>query len=319
MNKFEEQISEITNDVLNSCGIDIIQVNVGLRCNQHCMHCHLEASPDRNEMMQWSTMRQVLEVANEVNCRMMDITGGAPELNPDLRRFIEALYENGHSVQVRTNLTVLLEQGMESLPEFFRAHKIKLVASMPCYLEKNVNAQRGPKVYGKSIVALKRLNALGYGIDPELPLSLVYNPGGPFLPPRQEVLEADYRQNLDERFGIHFTNLITITNMPIGSFQTLLRMQKQEWQYLEMLQKAFNPRTIDNLMCRHQFSVGWDGKLYDCDFNLALGQPIDHGAPDHLDCFEASSLKNRQIVTGMHCFGCTAGCGSSCRGALIGA
>jgi len=219
-------------------------------------------------------------------------------------------------VQVRTNLTVLLEPGMETLPEWLREHQVQLVASLPCYLEQNVRAQRGERTYEKSIEAIKRLNALGYGSDPRLPLNLVYNPGGPFLPPEQSTLEADYRRELGSRFDITFSHLLTITNVPIGRFRAELRRQNQEQEYLQLLRAAFNPLTVEGLMCRHQISVGWDGTLFDCDFNLALGYAVDHGAPDHIRSFDPDALKTRRIVTGEHCFSCTAGHGSSCGGAL---
>jgi radical SAM/Cys-rich protein len=211
---------------------------------------------------------------------------------------------------------VLLEPGVQTVPEWFREHGIHLVASMPCYLEENVRAQRGGGVYEKSIEALRKLNALGYGIDPDLPLNLVYNPGGPFLPPDQAELEADYRRELEGRHGVVFSHLLTITNIPIGRFLTELRWRDQEGEYLRLLRDAFNPTTVEGLMCRKQISVGWDGTLFDCDFNLALGYAVDHGAPDHLRTFDLSALVNRRIVTGDHCFGCTAGHGSSCGGAL---
>jgi radical SAM/Cys-rich protein len=248
---------------------------------------------------------------------LIDLTGGAPELNPSFRQFVSALRKENLQVQVRTNLTVLLEPGMEDLPEFLRNHQIHLVASLPCYLEENVRAQRGEGVYGKSIEAIRRLNALGYGIKTHLPLSLVYNPGGPFLPPPQSALEKDYRRELGQRFGITFTHLLTITNMPLGRFHSELSLQKQEENYLQLLRKSFNLQTVEGLMCRYQISVGWDGTLYDCDFNLALKLPVDHGAPDHIQRFNPAELLTRRIVTGEHCFGCTAGYGSSCSGALV--
>jgi radical SAM/Cys-rich protein len=188
---------------------------------------------------------------------------------------------------------------------------------MPCYLEENVCAQRGKGVYEKSIEAIKRLNALGYGPNPDLPLSLVYNPGGPFLPPLQSALEGDYRRELGSCFGITFTRLLTITNMPLGRFRMQLHRQNQERNYIDLLRKSFNPKTVEGLMCRHQLSVGWEGTLYDCDFNLALRLPVDHGAPDHITSFDLIDLRKRRIVTGDHCFGCTAGSGSSCGGALV--
>jgi len=317
MNNFERQIASINEDGLLSLDIDTLQVNMGLRCNQQCIHCHLEASPRRREMMEWPTMQMVLQAARSAGCQLVDLTGGAPELNLYFRRFVTALRQEGHPVQVRTNLSVLLEAGMEEMPEFFRDHQIQLVASLPCYLEENVCAQRGKGVYEKSITAIKRLNALGYGSKTNLPLNLVYNPGGPFLPPPQSALEEDYRRELSARFGIAFTRLLTITNMPLGRFRTGLGRQNQEGDYLQLLQKSFNPQTVAGLMCRHQISVGWDGTLYDCDFNLALGLPVNHGAPDHIQSFRPADLMKRRIVTGAHCFGCTAGSGSSCGGALV--
>jgi len=316
-NDFEKQIGQITGGGLHSRQIEILQINLGLRCNQQCLHCHLDASPHRTEMMEWPVMELALHAAANSGCRLVDLTGGAPELNPNFCRFIEALRKNGHAVQVRTNLTVFLEPGMDKIPEFFREHNIRLVASLPCYLEENVSAQRGKGVYEKSITAIRQLNTLGYGKNPELPLSLVYNPGGPFLPPPQSVLEADYRREMDLRFGIGFTHLLTITNMPLGRFQIELGRKNQEQKYLQLLRKSFNPQTVDGLMCRYQISIGWDGTLYDCDFNLALGLPVNHGAPDQLKSFRLSDLSLRRIVTGEHCYGCTAGAGSSCQGALV--
>jgi len=317
MNDFEKQTAENSGDGLRSLKIGTLQVNLGLQCNQKCAHCHLQASPSREETMDWTTMQLVLEAAKSARCQLVDLTGGAPELHPDFCRFVAALRQEGHPVQVRTNLTVLLEPGMEELPEFFRESQVQLVASMPCYLEENVCVQRGKGVYEKSIAALKRLNVLGYGSNPELPLNLVYNPGGPFLPPPQPVLEEDYRRELSRRFGITFTHLLTITNMPLGRFRVELIRKKEEGNYLLLLRKSFNPQTVEGLMCRHQLSVGWDGTLYDCDFNLALGLPVNHGAPDHIQSFRPEDLRMRRIVTGEHCFGCTAGSGSSCGGALV--
>jgi len=267
--------------------------------------------------MSWEVMEQVLEMARKVGPTLLDITGGAPELNPSLRRFIVALRQEKFPVQVRTNLTVLLEEGMEDFPEFYRDYEVRLVASLPCYLKENVQKQRGDGVYDKSIEVIRRLNERGYGRDPRWPLLLVYNPGGAFLAGDQAGLEADYKRELWERFGIVFTNLITINNMPLGRFRQQLQEDGQEEDYLQLLQDFFNPQTLDALMCRHQISVGWDGTLYDCDFNLALGLAVDHGAPDHLSRFEREPIEQRQIVTGLHCFGCTAGCGSSCSGALL--
>jgi len=316
MNRFDRTVADAVAEPLGSIDIDTMQVNVGLRCNQRCRHCHVEASPDRTELMQWPTMALVLEAATRGEAGVVDITGGAPELNPRLRGFIEALGQVGCDVQVRTNLTALLEPGLEHMIEFFRSHGVRLVASMPCYLAENVRAQRGPEVYERSVEAMRRLNAAGYGVRETLPLDLVYNPAGPLLPPDQADLEQDYRRELGERFGIVFTHLLTITNMPIGRFGRELRREGRDQEYHRLLEESFNPATLAGLMCRHQISVGWDGTLYDCDFNLSLNCPVDHEAPAHIGQFEPTVLRRRRIVTGEHCFGCTAGAGSSCAGAL---
>jgi len=316
-NLFEEKIASITGEGLFSDGIEILQVNLGLKCNQACSHCHVDASPLRKEEMRWPTMERVLETAGTVHPSVIDLTGGAPELNPFFRKFVTALRARGHFVQVRSNLTVATEPGMEDLPEFFLKHGVGLVASLPCYLEENVRAQRGPGVYEKSIAVLQRLNRIGYGIDDDKPLNLVYNPGGAFLPPEQGKLEADYRRELQQRFGISFTHLLTIANMPIGRLGGKLRQAHEEQKYFSLLRESFNPGTLSGLMCRHQISIAWDGRVYDCDFNLALGYPVNHGAPDRIEDFDKTVLEKRRIVTGNHCFGCTAGSGSSCAGALV--
>jgi len=316
-NGFEEKIALVSGEGLYSRDIEVLQINVGLRCNQVCLHCHVEASPLRTEVMPKETMERVLDVADAIRPEWIDLTGGAPELHPDFRDFVKSLRNAGHQVQVRTNLTVMLEPGMEHLPEFLREQQVRLVASLPCYLEENVRAQRGPKTYEKSIESIRRLNALGYGTESGLPLNLIYNPGGAFLPPEQSRLESDYRRELSRRFGIVFSRLLTITNMPIGRFWTSLRRSREDRKYIHLLREAFNPGTLDGLMCRHQISVGWDGRIYDCDFNLALGAPVNHGAPNRIERFERSALEKRRIVTGDHCFGCTAGCGSSCGGSLV--
>ena len=267
--------------------------------------------------MPWFVMEQVLEATEGCQCQWVDLTGGAPELNPNFRWLVTTLRRQGQTIQVRTNLTVLLEPGMEDMPAFLKEHQVRLVASLPCYLEENVCAQRGQGVYEKSIQAIRGLNALGYGSEAALSLNLVYNPRGPFLPPTQGALEKDYRRELGNRFGIQFTHLLTITNMALGRFKSELDRQDQRKGYLQLLRDSFNTKTVEGLMCRQQISIGWDGTLYDCDFNLALGLPVDHGAPDHIQSFRASRLRKRRIVTGEHCFACTAGAGSSCGGALV--
>ncbi|MBD3266371.1 radical SAM/Cys-rich domain protein [bacterium] len=317
MNAFEQKIQEITGHDLFSAEIDTIQVNVGLKCNQACVHCHVASSPQRTEIMAWETMGRIVDAARQVDCQFVDITGGAPELNPHFQKFILALREQEITVQVRTNLTVLLEPGMEEIPQFYKNNQIHLVASLPCYLEQNVDKQRGKGAYEKSVKVLTMLNQLGYGANPNLPLNLVYNPIGPVLPPDQGTLEDAYREELKNRFGIRFTNLLTITNMPIGRFFVDLKRQNKGAEYMRLLQDSFNPSTIDGLMCRHQINIDWDGTLYDCDFNLALNIPVNHGAPKNIKDFDPQKLAARKIVTDNHCFGCTAGCGSSCSGSLV--
>jgi radical SAM/Cys-rich protein len=221
------------------------------------------------------------------------------------------------AVQCRTNLSVLQDPGQESLPEFFRDNRVGLVASLPWYVEEKVCGQRGEGTYTRCIAALKKLNALGYGSEPHLPLDLVYNPAGPFLPPQQAILEAEYRRELAARFDIRFSHLLTITNMPIGRFWHQLKESDKHTEYLRLLERGFNCRTVQDLMCRHQVCVAWDGRLYDCDFNLALGLQLSPGAPQHIRDFDVQELQGRVIRTGEHCFGCTAGLGSSCGGALI--
>ena len=317
MNEFDQKVYEHTGEALRGIDMQIIQVNVGLVCNQECVHCHVSSSPRRKEVMSWEIMELILEAARKIKAQLVDLTGGAPELNPHFRRFVEALRAEGFPVQARTNLTIMLEEGFRDLPEWYSRQRVQLVASLPCYLAENVAKQRGSGVYEKSVEAMKRLNAVGYGIQPELPLNLVYNPIGPYLPPDQLQLEADYRRELQARFGLSFTRLHTITNMPIGRFRVDLRRGNQEADYMNLLVTSFNPMTLVGLMCRHQVNIDWDGTLYDCDFNLALRLPVDHGVPNHIRDFEAFLLNRREIVTGDHCFGCTARGGFSCRGAVL--
>jgi len=316
MNPFEKTAAQGGEEGLYADGIEIMQVNVGLRCNQACSHCHLAASPSRQELMGWPVMEKVLGIVASTGPRMVDITGGAPELNPRLRPFVDALSDQGIPVQVRTNLTALLEEESEDLIGFFRVRQVRLVGSLPCYLEGNVRSQRGEGVYEKSVEAIKRLNSVGYGSEAGLQLNLVYNPGGAFLPGDQTSLEEAYKRELNERFGISFTRLLTITNMPLGRFGDQLKRDDRLNGYVKLLSDSFNPETVPGLMCRHQISIGWDGTLYDCDFNLALNMVMNHGAPAHIDQWALDRVARRRIVTGLHCFGCTAGSGSSCAGAL---
>jgi radical SAM/Cys-rich protein len=317
MNSFDQVLRRHLCGTLRAEQPQTIQLNLGLRCNLSCRHCHVEGGPHRTEIMSWETMQAVLRLARSFPAARIDLTGGAPELNPHFRRFVQTAREQGHPVQVRTNLTVLFEAGMEDIPEFYRRHQVQLVASLPCYLDRNVDAQRGSGVFTKSMQALRRLNQLGYGRDEALQLNLVYNPGGPSLPPDQAGLETDYRQQLRETSGVTFSRLLTITNMPIGRFLEDLRRQDQEDLYWQLLEESFNPHTVDGLMCRHQICVAWDGSLSDCDFNQVLGLGLADGLPRRIDQIDPQQLSGRQIVTDRHCFGCTAGCGSSCGGALV--
>ncbi len=316
MNEFDSKIRAATGNDLLSADVTTIQVNVGLKCNLQCAHCHVAASPERKEEMSWETMELIIAAAKQTDCRLVDITGGAPELNPNFRHLVETVRGMDIPVLVRTNLTVLVTPDMEPMPRFMRDHGVQLVASLPCYLEENVDRQRGSGVFADSIKAIQLLNDIGYGRDAELPLTLVYNPTGPHLPPDQSDLERDYKRELKRQFGIDFTNLITITNMPIGRYVGDLKKLKKYDEYLQLLRDSFNPATVDGLMCRHQINVDWDGNIYDCDFNLALKLSVDHGAPTHIREFDPEIHGKRRVVTGNHCFGCTAGLGSSCGGVL---
>lgn len=301
--------------------IDTIQINVGKLCNQACVHCHVDAGPKRTEVMDRRTAELALDLARVAGARTVDITGGAPELNPSFRFLVRQARHQGHHVMDRCNLTVLFEPGQEDLVEFLAGMEVEIVASLPCYLEENVEKQRGRGVYEKSVEALRRLNAVGYGQEGSgLTLNLVYNPVGVHLPPPQEKLEADYKRELGTRFGLRFNHLYTLTNMPIARFAHMLQREGQFDAYLALLATAFNPTTLDGLMCRHLVSVSWDGFLYDCDFNQMLDLRLGNGKPFRLGGLPATDLvrylAKRDILLGSHCYGCTAGAGSSCGGAL---
>jgi radical SAM/Cys-rich protein len=319
MNDFEVKTMAAIDDELRSIHAHILQVNIGRQCNLSCSHCHLEASSDRDEMMSREVMEAIIRTAPVLACEMIDITGGAPELHPDLRWFIEKLKRLGKAIQLRTNLVALTEGPDPDLMTFLKDHHVDLVASLPCYLKENVDAQRGSGVYEKAIGALRKLNEIGYGVEGELELNLVYNPAGPFLPGEQTELEKAFKSELGDRYGINFTHLLVIANAPIGRFRSKLEEDGQLDEYMTTLEEAFNPATLDGIMCRHQICVDWDGKLYDCDFNLAIGLPCTPGETSIQDMSpqEVAKLVNRTIATGPHCFACTAGRGSSCGGSLI--
>ncbi len=316
MNEFERRVRAGLPEGLLSEGISTLQVNLGRTCNLACSHCHLECSPLRREQMPEAVMTELLALAGRSAFGLIDITGGAPELHPRFRFFLEALSSQGHRLQVRTNLTTLLEPSMAGMILLLRDRRVAVVGSLPCYLSENVAAQRGEGVYEQSIAAIRLLNGAGFGVDGGAALILVYNPGDASLPPSQPELEQTFREELNGRFGISFSRLIVLANMPLGRFRRRLEAEGGLDEYFKTLREAFNPETLPHLMCRHQISVDWDGTLYDCDFNLALSRAINHGAPRRIGAFDPALLDRRPIVTGLHCFGCTAGAGSSCSGAL---
>jgi radical SAM/Cys-rich protein len=299
--------------------IDVLQVNMGRYCNQACIHCHVESGPNRTETMSRDTVEGVLSFLAATKIPTIDITGGAPELNPNFDYLVESAVGLGRHVMDRCNLTVIFEPGKEYLPEFFRRHGVEVVCSLPCYSEENVDRQRGKGTFDLSIRALKILNELGYGRPQSgLVLNLVYNPVGPHLPPPQEKLEQDYRRELKERFGIDFNRLYCLTNMPITRYQTHLKLRGEYEKYMELLEQSFNPGTLEQVMCRSLVSVSWEGTIYDCDFNQMLDLPIRDRAGKPLNI---SSLSSDQVLSpitvGNHCYACTAGSGSSCGGTLV--
>lgn len=312
---FDEKLTSSGLELV-SAAIDTLQVNIGKLCNQACKHCHVDASPRRTEIMTRETVEACLKVLQKYKIPTLDITGGAPELNPNFRYFVSEARKTGAKVMARHNLTVMFEDGQINLPEFFAGNEVELVSSLPYFLQRQTDAQRGAGVFEKSVEALKRLNAVGYGIDEKLVLNLVYNPVGAFLPPAQTAIEADFRRELKTRYNVSFNNLYTITNMPIARFLDWLRRSKNEASYMQKLVNAFNPATIEGLMCRRLISVDWRGNLFDCDFNQMLEISIDKKLPQTIFDFDPEKLKKRKIATASHCFGCAAGAGSSCGGAV---
>jgi radical SAM/Cys-rich protein len=302
---------------LHATGITVLQLNVGKLCNQTCRHCHVDAGPDRIESMTRETAEQCIQALARTDIPTVDITGGAPELNPNFRWLVEQAHTLGRHVMDRCNLSVLLLPSQADLAEFLAAHRVEIVASLPYYRAGQTDAQRGEGVFGKSIEALRLLNGLGYGRpDSGLTLNLVYNPVGAFLPPKQEAIETQFRKELRARHGVEFNHLYTITNMPVSRFLEFLVESGNYEGYMERLASAFNPSAAAGVMCRYTLSVSWDGTLYDCDFNQMLDLPVDSGAPSHIRDFDPAQLCHRQIVTRNHCYGCTAGTGSSCGGAV---
>lgn len=332
---------------LNRTSLTTLQVNLGYLCNLSCTHCHVNAGPNRTELMDLDTVNLVLAVLKQQGITTLDLTGGAPEMNPHFRYLVTEATKLGVEVIDRCNLTILQEPGYEYLAQFLADHKVTIVASLPCYSEKNVSEQRGKGVFEQSIEVLQQLNSMGYGVKPSLPLNLVYNPNGAFLPPDQQQLEREYKTRLNADFGIAFNRLYTITNMPISRFGAVLLAKGEYHQYMDLLKANFSTSNLDTLMCRSTVSVDWQGNLYDCDFNqmLEMGMPLiseaipstsGNGRPDkliasdsslitsdgssenlrHLKDLLHSDFSGQFIAIGDHCYGCTAGQGSSCGGAL---
>jgi radical SAM/Cys-rich protein len=302
---------------LKATGITVLQLNVGKLCNQTCRHCHVDAAPDRKESMSRETAALCIEALAKSEIPTVDITGGAPELNQNFRWLVEQARSLERHVMDRCNLSVLLLPAQADLAEFLAAHQVEIVASLPYYKVQQTDAQRGDGVFKKSIEGLQRLNQLGYGRpNSGLVLNLVYNPVGAFLPPKQDAIESQFRKELHKHHGIEFNRLYTITNMPISRFLEFLVESGNYDGYMERLANAFNPAAAAGVMCRYTLSVAWDGTLYDCDFNQMLNLPVDQRAPGHIRDFNPMALNDRSIVTGNHCYGCTAGPGSSCVGSV---
>jgi radical SAM/Cys-rich protein len=298
--------------------VTTVQLNVTLRCNLACHHCHVESSPKRKETMSPDTIERILalvEASPRVRC--VDVTGGAPEMHPQFRELVASVRALGRSMIDRCNLTILFEPGYEDIAELLAKHRVAVVASLPCYTKDNVEKQRGKNVFDRSIEGLRILNRLGYGREPGLALDLVYNPLGAFLPPEQATLEQTYRDELRELFDIEFDRLLTITNMPIQRFGDMLRRRGQYSEYLSLLVNHFNADAVGNVMCRDLVSIAHDGTLYDCDFNHALALPLSGRTRSIWDIESFEALEGEPIATAEHCFGCTAGAGSSCGGALV--
>ncbi len=313
MNRFDQQLAGHGLS-LRRGKLRTLQINVGRKCNQTCRHCHVDAAPWRTEMISEDDARRVGEWITLHRPETVDITGGAPELSEHFRFFVETAKAAGSHVMDRNNLTIIETGAFSWLPEYLAKHEVEVVASLPCYLGENVDSQRGDGVFAKSISALKKLNAQGYGTNPKLPLSLVFNPLGTKLPPPQAELEAEYKDELMARYGIVFSRLFTITNQPIARFAEDLRAQGKFEEYIDTLVQAFNPSTVDGLMCRSTLSIGWRGEVYDCDFNQMLNMQIRNGKPLYLWDVAPEYLDEREILTGFHCLACTAGAGSSCTG-----
>ena len=313
---FAQKMEEVGLFPLTPKKLEILQINVGYMCNQQCVHCHVDASPYRKEITPKEVLEACLKVIDGTQVNTVDLTGGAPEMNPHFEWLLEELSKRNVEIIVRSNLTILVEGKFKSYPELFKKYGVTVISSLPCYTAENTDKQRGDGVFNKSIQALKRLNELGYGKESDLKLHLVFNPGGPSVAPNQQKLEADYKTRLMEDFGISFHNLYTITNLPIARYlEYLLNVDRYE-DYMMLLANSFNPSAASEVMCRNTLSVDWNGDLFDCDFNQMLKLPVAVKSSENIMNFDAKELNSRKIVLNNHCFGCTAGEGSSCQGAL---
>ncbi|MEM6912045.1 MAG: arsenosugar biosynthesis radical SAM (seleno)protein ArsS [Verrucomicrobiota bacterium] len=317
MNRFDQVLADHSISLTRKKPA-ILQVNTGKICNLTCLHCHVNAGPRRKEIMTRETVDRILAWFEKTDIPTLDLTGGTPEMIPDFRHVVETVrsWELPRTVMTRLNATIIEEEGYDWIPEFHTQNKVVIIASMPCYSPENVNQQRGHGVFDKSIRAFQRLNELGYGRDPGLVINFVYNPNGAFLPGDQAELEADYKYEMKKHFDIDFNQLFCITNMPIQRFASYLRARKMLQEYMDLLADAFNPSSIESLMCRDTISVGWQGEVYDCDFNQQMNLQLRKGEPFYLWDVDAERFSEIPILTGPHCFGCTAGAGSSCGGAL---
>jgi radical SAM/Cys-rich protein len=315
---FQTKLKESNLFPLTTTGLEYFQVNVGKMCNQVCDHCHVDAGPDRKEIMTKETMQQCLDAIDKTNCHTVDLTGGAPEMNPEFRWFVEQLSAKGKKVIVRCNLTIIVaNKKYYDLPEFFKKHNVEVVSSLPYFSAAKTDAQRGEGVFEKSIQALKLLNAVGYGMEGSgLTMNLVYNPSGAFLPPDQKDLQAQFKSKLKKGWEIEFNELFAITNLPISRYLNYLVASNNYEGYMEKLVNAYNPTAAANVMCRNTISVGWDGYLFDCDFNQMLDLKVATKSGQHLKDFEFQELLDRKIIVNQHCYGCAAGAGSSCGGSV---
>lgn len=315
--RFEQMLAETGLNPLKPTGIDVFQMNLGYMCNMTCKHCHVDAGPDRKEMMTRENLEYCIRAIEDMDAQTVDLTGGAPEMHPDFQWLIEQISKPGRTIIVRSNLTILVSNPKyRAFPEFFKKHGVEVTCSLPFYNKFTTDRQRGEGTYDKSVEALKALNDIGYGMpDTGLELNLVYNPAGAFLPAAQASLEADFKKQLARKHGISFNNLFTITNLPISRYLEYLLMSDNLDSYMQKLVEAYNPAAAENVMCRNTISVSWNGILYDCDFNQMLEIPVEAEASQHIRDFDAEALMQRNIATNQHCFGCTAGSGSSCGGA----